>query len=421
MKLTSGKQTQSTVVDKIRDTPFTRIPGKLTHRDYITLKNEALEAACEVNNSYPWPGNFGHLTIVTGTVEYLIITAAAGAPLEYARKMAPDAFNPAITQVTPEYQTKKKSAEWEETRETWYTLCGVEDGLCANFQAAVGKQYYRQLKKPIIEYRGIKIKDYLNHLDKKWYKLNTEAIKETKADYYQKWTADIHITNFGKHLDDEQTQLATSKIVIPTANKLQFYIEQMYALRYFTREMMVTGEDKTTADKTWENAKTYFEGETNKIKTYQSNTNSTAADACYKSVASMEEHGTILREYLASTKAADSAQNVEYMQQMTSTQTKYQEKIKAKDKHISKLFKQNKAILCVLTKLSENGEKRTLGRGNDDKENAPPHEMHKACTTRVKYIHGCVSYHRPEKCWELPENKEYRPPHWKTRLAKPLK
>ena len=419
--MTSGKQAQAAVVENIRATPFTRIPGKLTRRDYITLKNEACEAACAEDSSYTWSGDFGHLAIVTGAAEYLILTTAAGTPLVYVRETAPEAFNPTITQATSDYQTKKKSAEWEERRENWYTLCGVEDGLCANFRAAVDEQYYRQLKKPIIGYRGLKIKDYLDHLDVKWCKLDTEAIKEMKANYYQKWTADIHITDFGKQLDDEQAQLATTNITIPEADKLQFYIEQMYASRYFNREMMIAWEDKTTANKTWATAKTYFEGETAKIETYQSNTNSSSAEARYESAANMTDQGDALRDYLESLKAADSAQNIEYMQQMSSTQDKYQEQTKAKDEQITQLSKQNEAILSALAKLSENGGKRSY-ETVDDKENAPPNNRRRNPNRpeREKCIHGCGSYHRPEKCWEQPANKNEWPPHWKSRLAKPL-
>ena len=47
MKVT-GKAAQAAVFKRVRATPFTRIPGKLTRRDYITLKNEAHEGACKI-------------------------------------------------------------------------------------------------------------------------------------------------------------------------------------------------------------------------------------------------------------------------------------------------------------------------------------------------------------------------------------
>ena len=170
MKVTSGKQAQAAVSETVRATPFTRIPGRLTRRDYITLRNEACEVACNIDSEYEWSGDYGHLAIVTGSPEYLTITTTSGTPITYIPEEAPGAFNPAITAATTEFQVRKKMAEWEAKREAWYTLCGVEEGLCKNFRDAVDEQYYRQLKKPIIGYRGIKIKTYLDHLKKKWCK-----------------------------------------------------------------------------------------------------------------------------------------------------------------------------------------------------------------------------------------------------------
>ena len=233
MKVSSGKQAQAAVFESVRATPFSRIPGRLTRKDYITLRNEACEAACNIDSEYEWAGDFGHLAIVTGATEYLTITTAAGTALAYVAEAAPIAFNPAITQATTDYQMKKKMAEWDAKRESWYTLCGVEDGLCMNFRDAVDEQYYRQLKKPIIGYRGLKIKNYLNHLKTKWCKLDTNAIMQMKASYYEKWNPITHITDFGKRLDEDQAQLAISNITISAADKQQFYIEQMYSSRKF--------------------------------------------------------------------------------------------------------------------------------------------------------------------------------------------
>ena len=65
------------------------------------------------------------------------------------------------------------------------------------------------------------------------------AITEMKASYYKKWNPTNHITDFGKRLDEDQAQLAIGNIIISNADKLQFYIEQMYASQTFQREMMM--------------------------------------------------------------------------------------------------------------------------------------------------------------------------------------
>ena len=109
MKVT-GKVAQAAVFKRVRATPFTRITGKLTRRDYITLKNEAQEGACEIESGYEWSGEFGHLPLVTGAAEFLRITTADGTPLVYVPEIQPTAFNPTITANTSKYQACKKTA-----------------------------------------------------------------------------------------------------------------------------------------------------------------------------------------------------------------------------------------------------------------------------------------------------------------------
>ena len=423
MKVT-GKAAQAAVFERVRATPFTRIPGKLTRRDYILLKNEAAEGACAIESGYEWSGEFGHLPLVIGAAEYLRITTDNGTPLTYLPETQPQAFNPAITANSSEYQARKKTAEWEEKRECWYALCGTNEGLCHNMRDAIDEMYYKQLKRPIIGYRGLKIKDYLDHLETKWCKLTTSNIKEMKANYYQKWSQELHITDFGKYLDDEQIELGKAGVIISEDDKLQHYTEQMYDSHQFTRKMMILWENKPTADKTWTNATSYFEGETEKIETFQANSTRSASESKYESAAKMDESeantGDQLREYLDSLKAADAAQKQEYAQQMSSStetiaemNTKFEAKISAKDEQIAMLFKQNEAILRTLTRLSQTS--------NDEEKEDPPPKKRGQRKRREKCGHGCGGWHPDDACWELPANASKRPANWKSRLATPLK
>ena len=171
-----------------------------------------------------------------------------------------------------------------------------------------------------------------------------------KASYYEKWNPTNHITDFGKRLNKDQAQLAISNITISNADKLKFYIGQMYASRTFQRETMMKWEKKIMTNKTWTNTKTYFEDETAKEETYRNNSNGSTSDAKYESAANMEENtadGDILREYLDSLKLTqkESAQKAKYLQQMSTTNktmanmnTKFQQQLSAKDDQIAALI-----------------------------------------------------------------------------------
>ena len=134
-------------------------------------------------------------------------------------------------------------------------------------------------------------------------------------------------------------------------------------------------EDKSTADKTWTDAKTYFEDQIAKIEDFTANSARTAAESKYESAANMNESetdmnnaGDQLQEYLKSLKAADTTKKEEYAQQMSSDtmaemNTKFEAKLTAKDKQITMFFKQNEAILKTLTRLSlQKAEKTFLSK-----------------------------------------------------------
>ena len=121
MKVT-GKAAQASVFQKVRAMPFTRIPGKLTRRDYITLQTEVCKAACAIESDYKWSGEFGHLPLVTGAAEYLRITTDSVILLTYEQETQPEAFNPQINVGTSDHQVHKKTVNHEEKQECWYRI-----------------------------------------------------------------------------------------------------------------------------------------------------------------------------------------------------------------------------------------------------------------------------------------------------------
>jgi hypothetical protein len=79
----------------------------------------------------------------------------------------------------------------------------------------------------------------------------------------------MHITAFGIKLDKEQKQLEVLGIMIINKDKLQFYIEQIYALNMFNKKEMVDWENKPILIKdNYIEAKLYFEQLVKDFKTY---------------------------------------------------------------------------------------------------------------------------------------------------------
>ena len=367
MKVSTALSASRAVIEAIRSQPFTRIHGKPTRKARNRLYEEACELANQFDVPYEWAGDHGLLAEVTGAAEYLRLTGEV-----YVEPVMVEAFNPAITNATSDYQTKKKMAEYDELREAWYVRKGFIQGIGDNIRDALDENYYKQLREKIIGYKGVTIVEYFEHLDAKWCKIDTNTIKQMKKEYYEPWDPIDHITEFSKRLNDEQEELATNSISISEEDKLQFFIEQMYESKQFDREQYVAWEKKPDADKTWLNATLYFEDITADNEAYESNVGGTAKRGRFESAANVaEEKDDQLRLYFDSLGEAATADK-EHIQQMSTTNssmvsltTAQQKQLAIKDAQISALIDQVKALTTTNQTMAAQlaGGKRGGGGG----------------------------------------------------------
>ena len=108
---------------------------------------------------------------------------------------------------------------------------------------ALDKNWYSQLKHIHTAYRNVIPIQILDHLDSRWCPLDVHTRKQLKQDYYTEWDGKEHFTAFGKHLDDEQIRIELFGINISHEDKLQFYLEQMYASNTFDKKEMTKWEN----------------------------------------------------------------------------------------------------------------------------------------------------------------------------------
>ena len=82
----------------------------------------------------------------------------------------------------------------------------------------------------------------------------------------------MHLTAFGMKLDKEQAHINRIGVVISGEDKLQFYMEQIYASNCFDKKGMVNWENKPVNIKDdYDEAKLYFEGLVQDFETYTQN------------------------------------------------------------------------------------------------------------------------------------------------------
>ena len=116
---------------------------------------------------------------------------------------------------------------WSGHRTSWYTRRGACSAACRNIREALPEAYYEQLKNDLMGYKEVSIRDYFDHLDKHWCKMDTKTIKRMTKLFYKPWDQIMHITKFGKQLDEEQEYLQSAGIESSDTSKLQFYTKQM--------------------------------------------------------------------------------------------------------------------------------------------------------------------------------------------------
>ena len=108
----------------------------------------------------------------------------------------------------------------------------------------------------------------------------------------------MHLTAFGMKLDKEQVRIDRLGVVISNEDKLQFYMEQIYASNCFDKKEMVVWENKPINVKyNYDQAKLYFEGLVRDFKTYTQNSGKHVKKG-YKSANQIADVGDKIRIYI---------------------------------------------------------------------------------------------------------------------------
>jgi hypothetical protein len=297
------KTLEQMTYDTVRSSSFAKIHGRPTQSDYENFKKEASDLASELDNiTYDWSRSptgdeYGLLAEIIGEDEYYHLTN-----LTWTQEVEPATYDPTINDTTATYTRKQMEQEWECTRKTWAIGKGFLWGVAANFCDALDESWYSQLKSVHTAYRNTTPIQILEHLNSRWCPLEVHAKKNLRIAYYAEWDGEQYLTAFGKRLDKDQVRIERFGITISDKDKLQFYLEQMYASNHFDKKEMTEWENKPEAIKNdFNNAKTYFEGLIRDYEVYKQNSGSTAGKHNFESAnqATKANCGEELCQYIA--------------------------------------------------------------------------------------------------------------------------
>jgi hypothetical protein len=218
-----------------------------------------------------------------------------------------------------------------------------------NMRDALDEQYYSQLKHINTAYRNTTPIQILEHLDSRWCPLDVRARKLLKAEFHADWDSTVtHITAFGMKLDKEQARIDRLGVVISDEDKLQFYMEQIYASNCFDKKEMVDWENKPINVKDdYDQAKLYFEGLVRDFETYTQNSGEHSKRG-YESANQIADVGDEIRKYIqeiASASIASNAKAAEFAANVS-------EEAKAKDAQFQAMTAQIQALTNTVATLS---------------------------------------------------------------------
>ncbi len=220
-----------------------------------------------------------------------------------------------------------------------------------NMCNTLDEQCYLQLKHINTAYRNTTPIEILEHLDKQWCPLDVWAQKLLKADFFVNWNSTVvHLTAFGMKLDKEEACIDRLRVVISNEDKLQFYMEQIYAPDCFNKKEMVDRENKPINIKDdYNKAKLYFEGLVQNFETYTQNSGGYSGKRGYKSANQMADVNDEIRKYIqeiASASVASSEKTAEWAANIN-------KESKAKDAQLQAMMAQIQALTNTVTMLSK--------------------------------------------------------------------
>lgn len=367
--------------ERVRSEPLTKINGRPEWSDYTLLKKELSSIAANSETQYWWGEDgagiqYGLLADILGGVEYELLTGidSQGRKAYSPTMRKPNLVDETITNVTSDAERERKNLERAELIKYWHMRRGLHRGLGENIREALDAMYYSGLKHEITSYKTIKPIDYLKHLKTDWVIMDTAALKQIKKDFYVEWDGESNLKNYSTDLTRTQAELRADNIIINDADKLQWYIEQMYECQRFEKMEMTTWEAKPSNQKTWTDATSYFIELVRIQDQYERMSSRTTKRSRYESAAHAAEVGDELRGYIESvaSKEAQREQEVEErIEQLNKMQsnstdvallvTKLSEKIDKKDDQIQKLTTQMAELQKAIKELTSNQATKQAG------------------------------------------------------------
>ena len=89
-------------------------------------------------------------------------------------------------------------------RLNWAAVEGFRSGFNANFRCTFDAKYYKQLKEEVFKYKRIRPRQFIEHIQDKWVKIDTLVISRLRSKFFRGWEEDKYLISFRVRLLREQ-------------------------------------------------------------------------------------------------------------------------------------------------------------------------------------------------------------------------
>lgn len=141
-----------------------------------------------------------------------------------------------------------------------------------NFRNAFNSKYYEQLKEETFKFKRVTPREYINHLEKEWVKLDILVVKRLRAKFLSRWQDVEHIISFRVRVIRVKKMYAefSKPVIIKDKDICQHYLEEMLARTDLFGEKCITKwNKKKDARKTWPQPAAYFEKRVKEMKKFE--------------------------------------------------------------------------------------------------------------------------------------------------------
>ena len=423
----STSATREYVSNKMNATAIDKMIGEPTLVTYRILFDQLAMSASSVKTNQ-WGGRHGHLPLLVSDAQFVTITGIATAVT--TKRIKPARVDPRINGNTSNYDRLRYTREQDEKILDWYTQEEVDDTLKNLIINAVDPQYIEELKQDYVGYANETAKTMLSHIKNTWCKITTREKGVAQRALREPWNLVEDITAYERALDKNQITCLELGVPINDSDKVQIYIENMYACDMFDEKEMTEWEDEPEANKTWALAKTYFGTLYKKRKKYHSDmkargagfesANSLAQSSRYSSASSIGGGATVISA--TSTFGKDTATPpgktdlVEYSDSLEDSLTEAKEYAAALE---SKAEATQSALMAKIELAMDQNTKLLAlmanGGFSSPKNDGESDEQRRRDGRRGKkeprICNNCKEecYHEDDQCFKLEKNKAKRP------------